>query len=109
MAWSRLDDQFVEHPRITQLSDRAFRLHVASLCHAARKLTDGHISPTDARVIQALTQASRKHVKELVDAGVWIVNGDGWHIRDYLDYNDTAERIKERRRLDSERKKARNP
>ena len=30
--------------RISKLSDRAFRLHVAAICHAARKLTDGHIS-----------------------------------------------------------------
>lgn len=106
MAWAKLDDQFVEHPRISGLSDKAFRLHVASICHAARKLTDGHISHTDCRVLQALTSTRGRHVDELLKAGVWTENGGtGWVIRDYLDYNPPADVVKERRRRDLERKK----
>ena len=98
MAWAKLDDEFVEHTRISKLSDRAFRLHVAAICHAARKLTDGHISETDGRILRALTKARRRHIDELLDAGVWTPNGDGWVIRDYLDYNPSAETVKERRK-----------
>ena len=98
MAWAKLDDEFVEHPRISPLSDKAFRLHVAGICHAARKLTDGHISPTDARILLALTKTRRRHIDELLDAGVWTENGNGWVIRDYLDYNPSSETVKERRR-----------
>jgi hypothetical protein len=104
MAWAKLDDQFVEHPRISVLSDKAFRLHVASICHASRKLTDGHISETDARVLRALTRTGKRHVDELLDAGVWNVNGgNGWVIRDYLDYNPPADEVKERRKAEAER------
>lgn len=103
MAWAKLDDQFVEHPRISGLSDKAFRLHVASICHASRKLTDGHISVTDARVLRALTRTGARHVDELLDAGVWNTNGDGWVIRDYLDYNPSADEVKERRKAEAER------
>jgi len=104
MAWAKLDDQFVEHPRISGLSDKAFRLHVASICHASRKLTDGHISETDARVLRALTRTGARHVDELLEAGVWNVNGgDGWVIRDYLDYNPSSEAVKERRKKWAER------
>lgn len=104
MAWAKLDDQFVEHHRISRLSDKAFRLHVAGICHAARKLTDGHISTIDARVLRALTRTSTRHVEELLDAGVWTANGgDGWEIRDYLDYNPSAEEVKERRKAEAER------
>lgn len=104
MAWAKLDDQFAEHPRISPLSDKAFRLHVASICHAARKLTDGHISETDARVLRALTRTSARHVDELLESGVWTANGgDGWVIRDYLDYNPAADEVKERRKTEAER------
>jgi hypothetical protein len=107
MAWAKLDDEFVEHPRISPLSDKAFRLHVAGICHAARKLTDGHISRTDARILQALTKARGRHIDELLDAGVWTENGDGWVIRDYLDYNPSAVKVKERRKawLDRQNKR----
>ena len=105
MAWAKLDDQFVEHPRIIGLSDKAFRLHVAAICHANRKLTDGHITVTDGRVLRALTRTTARHATELVDAGVWNTNGDGWAIRDWLDYNPPAEVVKERRKRDLDRKK----
>ena len=105
MPWLKLDDHFVEHRRIEKLSDKAFRLHVAALCQSARKLTDGHISTTDLRVLTALVRASKKHVSELQLAGVWEVNSDGYVIRDYLDYNLPADVIKERRKRDLERKK----
>jgi hypothetical protein len=104
MAWAKLDDQFAEHTRIAPLSDKAFRLHVAAICLAARKLTDGHITYTDARVLQALTRARTRHIDELLGAGVWTENGGaGWVIRDYLDYNPSAETVKERRAKWTER------
>ena len=104
MTWAKLDDQFVEHPRISPLSDKAFRLHVAAICHASRKLTDGHISATDIRILQALTRARTKHIEELLASGVWTANGgSGWVIRDYLDYNPPADQVKERRRKWAER------
>ena len=108
MTWAKLDDGFPEHPRIASLTDKAFRLHVSSICLAARKLSDGHISVIDGKVLRALTGAQAKHVTELLDCGVWQENGDGWVIRDYLDYNPPADYVKERRRKDAERKK-RNP
>jgi hypothetical protein len=108
MAWAKLDDQFVEHPRIVPLGDRAFRLHVAAICLSNRKLTDGHISSHDGRILMASVKASRRHTDELVELGVWETNGDGWQIRAYLQWNPTAEYVKERRRKDQERKRG-NP
>lgn len=107
MSWVKLDDEFVEHPRVSSLSDKAFRLHVAGICHASRKLTDGHISTTDARVLLALTRTSSRHVAELLEAGAWTANGDGWEIHDYLDYNPTAEQVKEKRQKWLERQNRR--
>ena len=71
MAWAKLDDQFAEHPRIVPLGDRAFRLHVAAICLSNRKLTDGHISSHDERILMASVKTNRRHTDELVDQGVW--------------------------------------
>lgn len=103
MAWLKLDDAFVDHERIEPLSDRAFRLHITALCLCARKLTDGHVSSKDVKVCRTLVAAGPRHLAELENAGVWEPNGDGFQIRDYLDYNPSAEQVREERRKASER------
>ena len=104
MAWARIDDQYAEHPRIVGLTDRSFRLQTAAICLANRKLTDGHLGDADTRVLLALTKATKRHIEELIAAGVWTKNGHGYVIRDYLDWNPDAETVKERRRKDNERR-----
>ena len=36
MTWLRLEDGFAENEKISELSDRSFRLHVAVLCYCGR-------------------------------------------------------------------------
>lgn len=72
------------------LSDAAFRAHVSALCYCNRHLTDGHVPA-----------AMGAHADELVAAGVWHVNGNGFVIHDFSDYQPTGEeaaRIREIRR-----------
>ena len=103
MAWLKLDDGFVEHPRIEKLGSRAFRLHVTALCQCARKLTDGHISDTDAKVARLLAGAGTRAISELEEAGLWERNGHGWVVRDYLDYNPSAEQVRAERKRAADR------
>lgn len=104
MSWLKIDDGFVEHFRVDPLSDRAFRLHVAALCHCSRNLTDGHVSTKNVRVLRARSNnAGVKHVDELLEAGLWVQNGDGYVIRDYLDYNPSAEKVRQERSKAAER------
>ena len=93
--WFRLNGNFAEHPKVMDLSDRAFRLHVAALCHATRNLTDGFLSELAVKVACALAKATRRHVVELRDAGLWIGVDGGWEIKDYVVYNPPAETLKE--------------
>lgn len=93
--WFRLDEGFVEHKKVMDLSDRAFRLHVAGLCYATRNLTDGILSARAVKVVCALTAATRRHVVELRDGGLWLVRDDGYEIKDYLAYNPDAKTVKE--------------
>jgi len=90
--WFRLNGNFAEHPKVMDLSDRAFRLHVAALCHATRNLTDGFLSELAVKVACALAKATRRHVVELRDAGLWIGVDGGWEIKDYVVYQAGAVR-----------------
>jgi hypothetical protein len=92
MAWVKLDDQFTEHPKIDHLSDAAFRLHVAGLCYCGRHLTDGHIPKV--RVQRLLPKVARRAVDELVSAGLWMPANDGYRVKDFLQYNPSAEKVK---------------
>ena len=84
VTWVRIDDTFPEHPKVVGLSAVAFRLHVAAICYASRNLTDGFI-PLGA--VRTLPGGTPNRAKELADAGLWITDGPGWQLHDYLDYN----------------------
>lgn len=100
MPWVRLDDGFDDHPKILDLSDQAYRLHVGALCFCARTLTDGFVSEGALRRL-----VNGGHVSELVDAGLWEAGDGGWWIHDFLDYNQSAEQVLEEREKARERQR----
>lgn len=97
MSWVRLDDGFPDDVKVEELSDRAFRLYITGLCLSARKLRDGVLSRKDQSVLTAHTQAKKQHINELVEAGLWIRQGDNLLINAYLKYNPPREKVEERR------------
>lgn len=105
VPYQLLDDGFAEHPKIMDLSDRSFRMHVAALCYCNRNLTDGVLSERSIAVLCALTSASKKHLIELVTAGVWEEHetDDGcFVIHDYLEHNPSKREVQDRRAKRSE-------
>lgn len=100
MAWVKLTDGFPEDPRIEALSDKAFRLHVTALCYCARNLTDGRVTPKALTLssIVAGTRNATAAANELVLNGLWEPNGTGHVIPKYLEYNPSAQDVKEERR-----------
>lgn len=104
MTWLRVDDGFPEHHKIQALTDKAFRLHVTAMCSSARRLSDGHLSDLDVTVCRMVAGKARvNHVQELEQRGLWKRNGNGYLINDYLEYNPSAERVKEQRERGAER------
>jgi len=103
MAWLKLDDGFAEHPRIDPLTHKAFRLHITAMCLVARKLTDGYVTEKDAKLCRTQAGVSVAAVAELEASGLWERNGEGWYIRDYLDYNPSSAQVKEERKRAAER------
>jgi hypothetical protein len=96
-----LDDNFPDHPKVDGLSDGAFRLQVAGICYAHRHLTDG-IIPAD-KVSRLVPRFKRGYVDELVRRMVWVEldGGSAYAIHDFLDWNDSREKVEEYRRKQS--------
>lgn len=95
--WFRVDGDFVENPKIMDLTDRGFRLYMAGLCYSTRNLTDGFLSDRAVKVVCALTAATRRHIVELRDANLWVPRDDGFEINDYGLYQPPAEELKDLR------------
>ena len=92
MTWTKLDEGFVDHPKINRLSDGAFRLHVSGMVTASRLLSNGFIE-TD-RAPRLVPRFKRAHITELEQVGVWEPVRGGWLIHDFLLYNPSAAQVK---------------
>jgi hypothetical protein len=107
MSWVRLDDNFVDNPKLAELDDRAFRIYIWALCYCARHLTDGFLA---LGVLRGCPLVTRKYtagrvLECLVGTGLWEEVEGGLRIRDYLDYNPTAAKVKEKRAAAAERQR----
>lgn len=105
MTWVKLDDAFTEHPKVDSLSDGAFRLHVAGLCHSARLLTDGFVATE--RVSRLVPRFSAKALAELVSGRVWHEVEGGYMVHDYLHYNPSREKVLADREAANKRQQSR--
>src|SRR5688572_9546201 len=97
MTWVKLDDGFIRHRKIRQLSHRAIALHVAGLCHCAAQLTDGRIDKPDVPMLLADARVGKSVLSELVNTGCWHDDGDHYVIHDYLEYRESRETVLGRR------------
>ena len=96
MAWVRVDDTLYSHPKIMQVwaaNRGSIGIWLFGASWAAQHRTDGHVT---AEHVNALTAGRRERdrlVEPLVDAGLWVPNGDGWAIHDWRDYNGTRAEV----------------
>ena len=101
MPYLNLDDHFAEHPKVDNLSDGAFRLHVSGLCYCAMNLTDGFIEKR--RVTRLMPEYKRAFLCELIEASMWIEKPGGYEVHDYLDWNKSRAWWEEKREKDAKR------
>lgn len=98
MTWVKLDDDFPDHPKIADLTDKAFRLHVSGLCYCGRFLTDGKI-PKSA--IWRLGDGAV--LPELLEAGLWEEIDGAYWIHDYLLHQSSKEQVNKDKEANRER------
>ncbi len=95
MGWVKLDDGFFRNPKVLHVGRDAKALYLAGLCYSGSSLTDGFI-PTNATrglAVDIQIGSPKKAIVQLVDAGLWVEVGDGFMIHDYLEFNQSAEKV----------------
>lgn len=96
MAWARIDDQFPDHPKVVQAGPLGLAMAVAGICYASQYLTDGFIPRAKVRRLIDVDNAL-EIADTLVKVGLWEEIADGYQIHDYLEYNPSAEDVRETR------------
>ena len=102
MAWGRLDDSFDSHRKVRRAGLEAVGLHARALAYCAGSLTDGHVDPEWLE--ERAGKRGEKLAQQLVTAGLWEPNSDGYVIHDYLEYNPSRAQVETKRRADAARK-----
>lgn len=96
MAYVYVQTSYLRHPKLVAVSKDATLLHLASILWTAEHLTDGFVS---SRALKQLCNDVRisvrtrdRRVKELVDAGLWDVLPEGWHVHNFERHNRSSTR-----------------
>ena len=97
MTYVKHDDGIFSHPKVLGVHPLARLLWVASICHAGQHVTDGRIARSVLPILSAQTSATAKHARELVDAGLWEEDDDGWRIARWAQHNRTAAEVEAER------------
>lgn len=103
MTWLRIDDGFAEHYKISELSDREFRVWMRTLCYAARNNgRAGRLTAAMRREIVGLTSpmVTKFFALGLLDNGdeEGVVQIHDWHTYNPKDATaaDRAKRYRDR-------------
>ena len=112
MTWVRIDDHLHSHPKILRAwnEERAsLGLHLLALSYAGAVLTDGVVDDQAARQWLPAKRERERATDALTDARLWVPNGSGWVIHDWLDYNEPREvQIARRRAREARRRENRD-
>lgn len=95
MPWIKLDDQWMNHPKIIKAGRDARDLWLASLTWCGQYLTDGYF-PTELLpnlcVVAGVDVANcQTFASTLLEVCLWEMIDGQYHVHDYLDYNPSKE------------------
>ena len=83
VSWFKVDDGIHDHPKTEHLSLAAVGLWTLAGAYCSRHLTDGAISANRVGKLGGDDDL----VRELLDAGLWRVEGRSYIFHDWHDYN----------------------
>lgn len=102
MPWVRLDEQFPDHPKVTEAGPLAGWLHVCALAYCNRLLTDGFVPYNQVGRLADFTEVwdnpegAADHgvdpyrlARKLCEVGMWKEVTRGFLIHDYHEYQPT--------------------
>jgi len=106
MPWSKLDDEFYDHPKVVEAGTLGAGMFTICLSYVGRKLTDGFIATAMIRRLCADLDDPIALADRLVDVGLFERAEGGYQIHDYLEYNPPAAKILAERYAAKERMRA---
>lgn len=101
MPWFKVDDALYGHPKWLRTPPAARALWVTAGSWSAAQLTDGHVPAHVLPMLGGTTRAAG----ELVKAGLWTVDGDGWRFHAWLEFQPSSEQVQAERAQARERQR----
>lgn len=111
MTWVRIDDGAPLHPKLLDVGAEAAWLWIAGLAHCNRAVTNGAIRKTHLEALYPTKKWSAKRLavlaQRLVDAKLWVDDGEKYVVHDYDHYQEEALRgnVESRREAAKHRKR----
>jgi hypothetical protein len=111
MTWVKLDEHFVDHPKVLTAGPLAGWMFVAGLCYANRLLTNGFI-PENAVDHLVSSNGSRRQepaklAQKLCDVELWkpatVKGHKGFQIHDFLKYQPSRKQVLHEREMAKQR------
>ena len=113
MAYLNMDDNYPDNPKVSPLSNAAYRLHGSAMFYAAKWLLDGYLTPSQMRDRKGYSPAA---LRELIAAELVHDRGEGcgtkncphgadgtYLLHDYWQWNKPKSWWEEKRIKDAER------
>lgn len=106
MAWIKLDDQWMDNPKIVEAGRDGRDMWLASITYCAKHLTDGYfhknLLPMLAVMAGVDVAKCQQFARTLLDVGLWEAREDSYYVHDYLDYNPSKEQTESNRNARAE-------
>lgn len=97
MPWSKIDDQFYDHPKTVAAGPIGIALFVCGLSYCSRQLTDGFIAKAQVRRLIDVDDPYAV-AEKLIEVGFWEQVNGGYQVHDYLEYNPSRGQVLELRK-----------
>jgi hypothetical protein len=104
VTWVKVDDLITEHEKCVGLSANAWCLWLHGLTYCSRNLTDGKIPKPMLGRLSGLSKPAAA-ARELVDAGLWDDIENAFWVHDYLDHQESREKVDAKRAAAAERQR----
>jgi hypothetical protein len=98
MTWFLVDDNLTFHRKVIAAGNAAMGLWVRAGAQSARELSDGFVPKSMANQL-----GTRAQIAALIRVGLWRDVDGGYEFHDWLDINDSRERVQEKRRSNRDR------
>src|SRR4051812_11572342 len=106
MRYMRVEENAMDSPKFIAIGDHAWRLWCEGGTYCQKHLTDGLIP---LKALRGFRYYSKSAVQELLAVNVpekgplWHLEGESVRVHDYLDWNDTREKVLANRKAGKDR------